>query len=73
MNDKKQQSATHFAVPVDVFQTTIKTLETLPYGQVSPLMAALSKCGALHISPDKQPGDLVDELDPPGKDTPGED
>jgi len=51
--------ATHFAVGVPLFQAIIRTLETLPWGQVNGLMAELQKCPALALDPAMRPGERV--------------
>lgn len=54
-----EQQATHFAVPVPVFQAVTKVLGTMPYDQVSVIMQALSGCKPLSIPGQAQPGDIV--------------
>jgi len=48
--------ATHFAVPVNVFQAILRTLETLPWGQVNAIMAELQKSPPLALQPGMKPG-----------------
>ena len=54
--------ATHFAVPLVVFQATLKVLETLPFSQVSPLMGALQQCQPLAVPGGAGPGAMVPGL-----------
>lgn len=53
---------THFAVPVVLFGAVVKTLETLPYAQVSTVMEALKQCQPLGIPGGAQPGATVPGL-----------
>jgi hypothetical protein len=41
MTQQDQNPVTHFVVPIGIFQAVVKTLETLPYGQVSAIMQGL--------------------------------
>ena len=60
-----QQQATHFAVPINVFQSAVKMLSALPFEQVSELMAALQQCRPLAMPQNARPGDMVGQAPPP--------
>ena len=61
-NNDVHLQATHFAVPVKLFQAVAKVLGTMSYDQVSELMLALNQCRPLAISQDAKPGDNVPGL-----------
>jgi hypothetical protein len=56
------QDATHFAVPLVLFDAIRKTLGTMPWEQVSPLMNALAQCQPLSVPGGARPGATVPGL-----------
>ncbi len=59
-----EPNATHFAVPIPLFQAVTKVLGTMPYEQVSGIMLSLAQCQPLHMNKDVKPGDNVTPLNP---------
>ena len=54
--------ATHFAVPLVLYGAVLKILETLPFNQVSQVMAALQQCQPLSVPRGAKPGATVPGL-----------
>jgi len=44
------EQATHFAVPMQLFQAIAKTLEGMPYSQVSSIMLAMNQCRPIKVN-----------------------
>ena len=62
MTPRAPSEATHFAVPLVVFQATVKVLETLPFSQVSALMGALQNCQPISVPGGAKPGEFAKGL-----------
>jgi hypothetical protein len=54
--------ATHFAVPVPVFDAVVKTISDLPWSRVAPLMGALQNCQPISVPQGANPGDMAPGL-----------
>lgn len=55
----RSESATHIAVPVQIFQQVVRLLGELPYHHVILVLQSLQSCPGMILQPNAQPGDVV--------------